>query len=297
MSDALAVACPRCDGPGLVPRPTTDPAALLRRLPSPLWDATPPADPGRSAAIFDEVYADSSRFDDSGESAEATVQWNIARWVTEERDRWVQGWRQAEALQLATGRVRIEGGAVVTETPRAGGADLDKLGTQFGIGRPFGFSDCCYWRLVQLLLFTAGPTTAQLVELAVLYTGIAVEVIESPCKILLVWPAVAVTPEIGASYYGANGYFGSAYYDAVAAQPATSADGYWTDGPAGDADSWWSADSLGKPAGLTLEEALELARPAGVRVELVRPPRPGQSGCYGATAITDGMGRGMWSGG
>lgn len=296
MSNALALACPRCDGPGVVPRPTSDPAVLLRRLPSPLWDTDAPADRGRPAAIFDEVYADISRFDDSGESADATVQWNIARWITEERDRWVQGWRQAEALQLAVGRVRVEGGGVVTETPRAGGSDLDRLGAQFGVGRPFGFTDCCYWRLVQLLLFTPGPTATQLMQIALLYTGTLVECVEQPCKIILVWPPVAATPDVGASYYDANSYFGNAYYDAVPADVATTYDGYWTQGTSGDADSWWTANSVFQPVGLTLEEALELARPAGVRVELVRPPRLGQLGCYSATSITAAVGRGMWTG-
>lgn len=273
--------------------PPTNPAEILSRLPAAIFDLTP-GSTGRSALIAGDTLQEDTIF--GPEAGDGTPQWALAVLLAEERDRFVLGWRTAEALQLGLGRLREIDGHVDTECPHAAGRDLDRVGGQFGVPRPLGFGDCCYWRLLQLLLFQAGPTVHRLLGIAELYTGVRPMAVETLAKIGLVWPVPQSFEGLaGQTFWGAHQYIG--------------ADAYWSDEPPAletALDSFWAPLSptttyggLWQPApaereSLNLVDALNLAKPAGIVVELVNTPMAGRSGCSGSTLRGASTLRGVW---
>lgn len=283
-----------CSDAGVVTVEPTRPLDVLRRLPEALFDLSP-GEPDIPALLAGDVLDEDVIFGPGGGGG--TPQWALARILAEERDQFVLGWRTAEAIQHATGRVFAADRRLVSETPHARGADLDKLGGQFGLGRPDGFSDCCYWRLIQLVLFQPGATAWRLVEIAELYTGVRPSVVEEPARIRLTWPRPRAYEGVaGLTFFDhLEGLDRGAFWNADPPGPDTTLDSYWNDvsDPSG-IPSYWHSDA--KPAvGTPIELALALAKPAGVYVALVDIPRMGASGCGGATTRTDGVGRGVWS--
>lgn len=271
---------------------------VLRRLPAALFNLAPPAAATGTPARYDTGQYDDSRYDDAGDGADQTPQYNLARMLAEEIDAFVAGWRTAETLQLGPGHIVTgDDGTTTTDEPHAHGADLDRLGAGFGVGRPYGMPDVCYWRLLLLLLFTPGPSKQQLVRIATLYTGILPRVEETPARIEMIWdpipaPAQGVAPGSTFSDWQQFADF-NAFCDASDPSPVTTWDAYARDtGPPGHGDTFLDAVPTGS-MGLLLEDALAVAKPAGVAVELVRPPRPGTSGCLGATVRATAMRRGM----
>jgi len=277
-----ASTCPDC---GLVPLVPTDPVQVLRRLPASLWNQDPPTDPGNDGAVFDEAWFDLSRFDAVPASADATLQWNLARILSELKDRLVRDLKQARALQLGLGDAEVIDNAVVSVDPRAAGADMDRLGQDYGVGRPPGFTDCCYWRLLVLLLFQPGTSPWRLLEVAELYTGVRPRLIESPSKVILAWPTaqpIADAPA-GTTFFDAGQFADqSAFFDAVHVA-VTNYDAFFGGGAAGLGDTFFGSTGPGGPPGLQLRQALEQVKPAGVFVDLAQMPIAGTSGCLGAT--------------
>ena len=272
----------------------TPPLDVLRRLPEALFDLRA-GDAFVPALLAGDILDEDTIFGPIGGGG--TPQLAIARILAEERDHFRLGWLTAEAIQHATGMVTVADGRLVSESPHARGTDLDKLAGQFGLGRPDGFSDCCYWRLIQLVLFQPGPTAWRLVEIADLYTGVRPSVIEEPARIRLTWPRPRAYEGIaGLTFFDhLEGFNAGAFWTADPPGPDTALDSYWSDvdDQSGEV-GYWHADA--KPAvGTPIELALSLAKPAGVFVALVDIPRMGASGCGGATTRTAGIGRGAWS--
>ena len=217
-------------------------------------------------------------------SADATPQYELARILTEERDRFVQGWRQTEANQLGLGDAEVIDNQFVSTNPRAAGADLDLLLEQYGVPRPLGFTDCCYWRLYELLLWQPGNPAWLLKEIAELYTGVRPLAIESRSKIILQWPSSAVLQLRGGTFTDFDAFTNrTAVAGGDQPGPSTVYSLYAADGPANLYGDGFVGDTVLTSPGLTLEQALAIAKPWGVAVQLVGAPIAGSCGCMGAT--------------
>lgn len=280
---SVATSCSECE-----PQkpPETDPARILERLPRSLFRLDRPSEPAEQSR--DIVVGDWVLDAPLGVPAEnATILWDVARTIAYERDVFVWQWRVAEANQLGLGRMEVVDSAVQSECPRATGVNLDRVGAQYGVTRPAGFTDCCYWRLVLLLLFTPGPTTWLLREIAELYTGERPEIDEAPARITLLWD-----PTVTEGFWDAESYWDSTgWWESDPSPPTVAADtdGFW------DADdSFWDHLLPGGAPGLTLEKALELVKPAGVHLVLQDVPLAGSAGCSWATARAE-AGVGWWA--
>lgn len=283
--DPRTALAPDCSDCGDLALPAIDTASVLSRLPAALINRAQGEDP-TPELLAGDILGEDTLFGPLGGGG--TPQWALARILAEEAGAFVLGWRTAEALQLAIGEVRTVDGRLVSQCPHARREDLDRLGAQFGIARPNGFSDCCYWRLVHLILFQPGPTTWRLAEIAALYTGVRPLIAETQARVRLTWPVEPSYGVPGAAYFNHAGYFDRVgHWVTDASAPAAELDGYWGDG------AWW--DTSAPAAGLPLREALDLAKPAGVYVALVNVPQFGRAGCSGATTRAPGSGRGFWS--
>lgn len=287
---SLSSRCASCAGCPEISAPKADPLSVLRRLPEALFNLNAPSGDFVPELLAGDPVTDLTIFGPLGQD-DTTPQYELARIFAEEKARFILGWRTAEALQLGLG-VMTEGEAgVVSNCPHAAGVDLDRVGAQFGVGRPMGFTDCCYWRLVQLLLFTPGPTTWRLLEIAELYTGTRPDAVERPAAITLRWPQVPT----GATFWRESApddvdqhyNHGARWSGPSPANPY--ADTYWRDGVADDVDAFWSVTNA--RSGLSLLQALKLAKPAGVFVDFENLPTPGIGGCLGATLRAEGAGR------
>lgn len=293
MSDVSQHA-PRCAGCAEISVPATDPVEILRRLPEALFSRKRPVPP--QEATFDEIILDVTQFGPIG-GVDPTPQYELARLFAQEKDAFRLGWLRAEANQLGLGLMSVgSDGETLCQCPRAAGRDLDRVGEQFGVGRPLGFTDCCYWRLVQLLLFKPATTVWIIRELAELYTGIRPAVLEEPAKLTLSWPVSG-----GASFADRR----------VAADPTSGwyadvdafADGDVELAPA-DAHHAFALDAIDESVplpgtlrinnfavsggeytatGLTLEQAIERTKAAGIFVDYLNMPPAGRGGCFGAT--------------
>lgn len=287
----LARLAPCCAPCAELTQPPTDPAEILRHLPAALFSRRRPQPPG--GAQFPNIILGETQFGPVG-GEEPTPQWELARLFAQERDELVRVWRRLVADQHGAGRVQTRNGESISECPHAEGADLDRVGEQFGVGRPTGFTDCCYWRLVALLTWMPGTTAWLIRELAELYTGIRPALVEAPAKLTLTWPGSA-----GVGYFGARRddagdpggwFYGRSYYDGQAAAPASKWHGYWLSGLTHDNESpaprvpnsFWGR-SAAHARGLDLHGAIELVKAAGVFVAYVNEPPSGLGGCYGAT--------------
>lgn len=308
--------CPSCEA---LVAAITDPVAILRRLPEKLFSRAVPNE-GLPEAIFDDIHFNRVVFGPI-DAAEPTLQYELARFLAREKDEFVWNWKRAEADQLALGIPTVVDGAVVGSCPRASGLDLDRLGEQFGVGRPRGMTDCCYWRLVYLLRFTPQGTVWQLLELCELYTGVRPKVIETPCKIGLSWPtgggdsafdertddpipggwALDTSGEAG--FYWDGGMVGNTHIDDLTVDELDSVtstlrlDWQTDDAPlAGDrTTSWWGEPGFASGTGLTLDEALDQAKVLGVFIETINRPDDGVAGCYGATQRGSDPGGFAWA--
>ena len=220
------------------------------------------------------------------------------------------GWREAESLQLGLGRMTLTASAQVEgECPHASGDNLNRVGEQYGIGRPSNFNDCCYWLLIVLLLFEPGPLSWLMRSVGELYTGIRPGVVETPALIQLVWnPTTGLTDEELETYWddtGTSGVLDGGFYDMSAiwnadgqdASPVAEDDGFWLEGAHEEADSFWSSagglptGTLDRSAaageGLDLLGALAWVKPAGVALVLSNEPNDGKSGCSGVNVRND----------
>lgn len=288
---SLSENAPLCAACEALVVPATDPLSILRRLPERLFNLAVRVSP--EEAIFDDVFFDESRFGPIP-GFDPTPQYELARVFAQEKDAFVLFWRQAVALQHGMGILTVDGEGVVSgQCPRAQGDDLDRVGLQYGVGRPRGFTDCCYWRLVTLLLFVPGATRWQISELCQLYTGIRPKITEEPAKLILTWPTGG-----GVSFFDdrtddaePGGWFldQDAYLDGdvAIAGLAEKYHGYLQSGAeeAGDVPTYLGDASTqgGGLSGLTLAQAIARAKAAGVAVVLDSLPPSGIAGCYGAT--------------
>ncbi len=276
-----AVNCPDCS---LVERPHTDPLTALRRLPAALWNLTPPTQPFLAALLAGDEVDDTTVFGPLG-STDATPQYEVARILVDERDRFVQAWKQTEANQLGLGDAVVTGNQFVSTGPRASGGDLDQLLEQYGIPRPFGFTDCCYWRLYELLLWQPGNPAWLMLEIAELYTGVRPAAVESRSKIILVWPTQDAPSVPGTTFTNYRGFANRTAF-AGGDQPAASIaySVFAGSDPMGIGYGFAGATSDRLPAaGLTLLQALQIVKPVGVYVDMVNAPLGGSCGCLGAT--------------
>lgn len=271
-SDHRTTLAENCEDCGLLSGGRTDPATVLNRLPAALWNRRRPTVESVPALAGGDVVYDDTPFGPI--AGDETLQWNLARIMAEERDQFVQAWRQAEAEQLAIGTVEAQDGALISQCPHASGRDLDRLGEQLGVGRPPGFTDCCYWRLVTLMLFQPGATRWKLVEIAELFTGIRPAAVEELKLITLVWPDGQ--PEVSfedLGHYDTDGYLGGA------TAAGDDLEGFC------DYDSFWQPSVTGQ-AGFGLCLALDRAKPAGTAIRFINEPPNGVSGCKGSTTRT-----------
>lgn len=172
---------------------------------------------------------------------------------------------------------------VRTQCPHASGRDLERLGEELGVGRPFGFNDCCYWRLIQLLNFigVGAGSPWHLREVVELYVGARPDFSESPGKITLSFPGDVIQERRDIAYYD-RGFLGRGFIGTggVPASLSVLGAGYYgaTTAPS------YLGPSVPKPqAGLTLQQALGRIKVEGVFVSLVNLPPLGRAGCVGAT--------------
>jgi hypothetical protein len=286
MSD-ITEASPQCAPCPGITVPATDPLSFLRRLPETLFNRQRPS-LTEIVARF-PVTLDVTIFGPLFFGGEPTPQWEIARIFCQEKDLFRLEWARVVAMQLGLGHMEVLDGKVTGECPRAAGGDLDVVGEQYGIARPFGFTDCCYWRLVLLMLFKPGPTSWLIRELGQLYTGIRPTLIETPDKITLVWPSTG-----GEGYFDTEGEQGAyadddGYYDGnVAMSPAEDHQGY-ADVSSAEAGAFFAGDYefRGAPPGMTLEHAVAAVKAAGIWVAYQNRPRSGYGGCFGASYRSD----------
>lgn len=284
----LAAGCSDCGTLELRP---TDPLAVLARLPPHLFNQEP-GDPYIPPLHAGDLIWDDTVFGPSGGAG--TPQWNLARILAEEKDHFVLGWRTAEALQHAIGNVQVVDGRLVSQCPHARHEDLDRLGAQFGVSRPLGFTDCCYWRLVHLLVFQPGSTRWRLAEIAHLFTGVRPIVTEAVARVRLAWPFTPVYAGIhGITFFDDQGFYDrDAYWVGDPSGLVTALDSYWAEGE--HAEGFWGERPTAS-AGLRLRDAIDLARPAGVYIAYVNEPLNGRAGCKGATTRAPGTFAGNWN--
>lgn len=197
VTDALPIDAPL----GLpIARVQTPTLSLLSRLPESLWNLSAPVTEVTAPLLEGDAESETTIFGPIG-SDDVTPQWELARVFALLVDDFVQGWRQMEANQLGMGLLSVATDAtgnvvgVQGQWPHAFALDLDKVGMQYGIGRPQGFTDSCYWRLLTLMLFTRGVPTWVLREIGQVYTGVRPTVLEAPCQLTLTWPTPSAITE------------------------------------------------------------------------------------------------------
>lgn len=293
-TDPTTSAAVNCDDCALAAPRRTDPIVVLERMPESLIARDRPAIDSAAPLLTTDIMQDDTVFGPLGDD-NVSLQWEIARIVTGEKDEWLAGWKRAEALTLGAGRMSVVAGRLVTQCPHANGSDLDLVGAQYGIGRPTGFTDGCYWRLIVLALFKPGNRVWLLQEISALYTGERPMVTEDPAKVRLKWQQQPPSPEadFGMSFFSSADapsmpsdtfFSNNAFFVGEQGDAPSDGDGFWmssTD-PARDTDAFWQTGGS-TPSGLGLIQALGFVVPAGVAVELVDMPLLGLAGCYGAT--------------
>lgn len=309
---SLAGHCADCGLTTVPAPPRTDPATILARLPRALFNTTPATEASVPALLAGDVIQDDTVFGPLG-SNDATPQFELARILAGEKDDWLGALQQAQIDQLGLGTLRLIDDGVHGLEPHAIGADLDRVGGQFAIGRPVGFTDCCYWRLVQLLLFTRGGRGRGwlLGEIAELYTGERPAIREELCKLTLTWPPLDATQ---AAYLNRDAYLNRetfissedaapvSPYDAVAAGGVEGLPGEDLSAlpvplasrpaPPDDASTYLEPVPTRIGSGLTLPQALNRVKLAGIAIVLVNEPISGKAGCAGATLRGVATGRG-----
>lgn len=259
------------------PAEVTHPLRVLERLPERLWNRrAPEVENSVPALLGDTEVVDGAIFGPL--VSDATPQYEIARVFASEKDTFVNAWRRVEADQLGFGTTRVMDGRYLGEGPRATGADLDVLLGQYGVSRPFGFTDGCYWRLAQLLLWSKLRSYWRLREIAALYTGTRPGVVEDIGMVTLTWPI-----PVRGEFISVNLWFGRSYWTDSNYDAPSALDMYLTSGDDPPGESFFGpASPQPEDPGLSLAQALNLVKPAGTRVRLVNPPVAGSTGCYGS---------------
>jgi hypothetical protein len=275
--------------------PVTDPLEILQRLPEALFDFRPPfaGDPG---ATFDEIFFDETIFGPL-DPTEPTPQYEFARIIAAERDHFVLEWRRSVSLQLGLGHMEAEDGS--HQCPHAEGEDLDRVAEQYGVPRPMGFTDCCYWKLVLLVLFKPGTTRWLISEICELYTGHRPALYEEPAKLIIGWPTGGGVSFLddrtddadpGGWFIGVDAYVEG---DAMIAGDDEMYHGYVQAGPeeAGDRRTFIGDGPDGAGLGLTLDQAIGRVKAAGVAVSHIDRAPDGRGGCFGETrrGLIDGF--------
>ncbi len=277
-----------CDPCPALTVPVTDPVDILKRLPEALFDFRRPA-AGNPGAVFDEIFFDETIFGPI-DPTEPTPQYEIARFLAQEKDAFVLEWRRAVSLQLGLGILQSDGSH---QCPHAEGEDLDRVAEQYGVPRPLGFSDCCYWQLVLLVLFKPGTTRWLISEICDLYTGLRPSMIEEPAKLILTWPVnggpSAFDDRTDDPEPGGWAYDNDSVFDGDIPLPGEpqAAHGYWHDQAAspgvGDLVTAYGDGPDGAGLGLTLDLAIGRVKAAGVAVSHISRPVDGIGGCFGET--------------
>jgi hypothetical protein len=277
MADDLTLAAENVASCPLTIPTRSDPLRLLKRLARSLWNQRPPTEPFVPELTAGDVVQDSTVFGPLG-SADATPQYEIARNIVGAEDDFVSAWRRAESDQLGFGKTSVVNGAFTGQCPRAEGQDLDRWCGQFGIARPFGFGDGCYWRLFQLLMFQARHSLWRLVEIAALFTGVRPAAIEDIDLVTLAW----LPPRLGGSYINVD-FIGHAIITDPDYAPVSSFDAVISEDEVGVGATFIAVtDPAVSPSpGMTLEQALAFAKRRGVSVLLANAPTPGMTGCCG----------------
>lgn len=218
----------------------------------------------------------------------ATPQHAIARIINNEANRVALAIEIAKALQLAP--IDVDGAAY------AENEDLDRIGAQFGIGRPYGFSDKNYWKLIKLIQFTPGFTVNKLLDICELYYGSRPDIIQLVNGYTIRWPQPAQwftyfrdgsAIDTIDKHYGRSGTFarkpllpGEKYdetYDQVVI----------TIGDVGSFFDYETAWSEYEPIGMnnTLQDVISANSPAGVFVRYENLDSIFSLGAYGETKI------------
>lgn len=301
-SDPVTKYAANCQGCGILNAEITTPSAVLDRLPT-FWNRESPEVEGELGSRFnDETVFDFQDIQGRHHIVLGiqlpeglTPQYELARTFVTMKNEFRLGWRQAEALQLGLGEMRVNSAnRVMGECPHAAGSDLDRVGEQYGIGRPSAFNDCCYWRFVVLCVFKPGPTAWLVKEICELFTGVRPSVTEAPAHMSVAWPLPQVVSEVDPQQaFFDNGFFDDdSFFDGALPEssPLEDSDGWWLDSDHEEVDSFWtsaggedifSEDSAGGPTGISLQDAIAIVKPAGVAVTLVNEPLPGIGGCLG----------------
>ena len=298
MSNDVTKFAANCDDCGLITKKPCSSADILQRLPEALFNLTPGSKGVPGSEWEEEVITDEAVFGVIP-GTEFTPQAGLAQILADEKERILHGLRQAEADQLGLGIMSTAKERVAGQCPHAQGRDLDRVGQQYGIARPLGFTDCCYWRLVVLMLFKPGPTCWVCREVSQLYTAQRPRCRELPNIVELIWPFSGVAKP----FWSNESDTPLAFWDSLA---------LWRDegsfvypGGDGEIDGWWSQDgdmadgrTFWDPApplspGMLLEQAISLVKPAGIVVRYVNKPRRG--GCFAATTTHAAAIRGRWN--
>jgi len=277
--DLLTTHAENCDDCGLVPRPAADPQEVLDRLP-PLFNRASPAEPTTPPLLVDDPMYDGTIFGPTG-SDDASPEYELARAFSGEKARLLQGIATARATQLGMGHATADDGRVTGQTPHAGGADLDRIGRDYGVGRPLGFTDCCYWRLVKLMRFLPGGSLWRMREACALFTGERPRVEQGPGWIRFAWHSLMAAPPAERPYLNYRSYANRSHLVEVAGGGGETGENHFYAGSA--VRPGYVSRLRAHSGGLRLIDALGLMKPAGVHVELINQPRPGRSGCWGST--------------
>ncbi len=275
--------------------PVTDPLEVLQRLPEALFNFGRPIE-GNQGATFDEIFFDETIYGPL-DPTEPTPQYEIARVIAAERDHFVLEWRRSVSLQLGLG---IVGDNDSHQCPHAEGSDLDRVAEQYGVPRPMGFTDCCLWKLVLLLLFKPGTTRGVISEICQLYTGHQPAIYEEPAKLIITWSNSGGVSFLGPRSEDADpgGWFlGADFYfdgDAVISGDDEMYHGYFHDGATedpGDRQTFFGDGPAGVGLGLTLDQAIGRVKAAGVAVSHANRAIDGIGGCFGETrrGLIDGF--------
>jgi hypothetical protein len=280
MSQTVTGCASNCADCPMAANPVTDPVRILERLPARLFNRQPPA-PGIQGAQF-PVQLDVTQFGELP-AGEPTPQYEIARIIAAEKDRFVGTWRHAVALQHGLGLLTVDPdtGQVKGQCPRAAGVDLDRVGEQFGIGRPLGFTDCCYWRLVLLMLFKPATTLWLIREIAELYTGVRPMVVEQPARLILIWPG-----DEGDAFLDQDWFLNqNTFLGGEGAGVDSDESDLFLDNPADPKTfATFLSDGSGiRAGGLSLQQAIGTVKSAGVFVQYQDLPQFTAGGCYGAS--------------
>lgn len=294
-----------CDDCGLIPLRPTDPRELLKKLPvrsgaRGLFRGDGPSlplglrldDPDSGVALgpaYPRYDSDGNiRYTTNNDGDTVPIEddppliFEIARLLTTERDAFRRGIEQAAALQrgIVNLHVDVGSGRSTGDGVYALGVDLDLIGRSYGIGRPFGFTDCCYWRLIELLLWQkGGPTPWRAREVATLYTGRRPLAVIEPDLLTLTWGAARARGYADRGAYADHSY-GIHDPEVDVDPPITPKPGNGYATTTNRTNSAYARSVGTHSIGMTLTQALDRVIPDGMHIRLNNVPQHG--GCLGS---------------